>query len=68
MSKVSHAEEARTAHVLDGDGAGERPQVGVADPGELRLEGVQQVARDLQPRVRADAILRRESASIGSAH
>ncbi len=38
----------RTAHVLNGSCTGQGPQVRVADPRELCLDGLQHVARNLQ--------------------
>ncbi len=49
---------ARTAHLLDGDDAAQRVQVGIREPGEFGLHGLQQVARHLEARVRAVVALR----------
>ena len=38
----------RTAHVLNGSCAGQGPQIRVADPRKLVLDGLQHVARNLQ--------------------
>ncbi len=42
----------RTAHLLDRGGARQCPEVGGADPGELGLDGLQQLARHLAGQVR----------------
>lgn len=52
----------RTPHLLDGDSACQGPQVRVGDPGELLLQRVQQLARNVQSFVGTDAALGREPA------
>lgn len=37
-----------TAHLLDGSNAGQSPQIAVRDPGELLLEGLEELASNVQ--------------------
>lgn len=51
-----------TAHLLDGNCSSEGPQVRVGDPGELLLDGLQQVLCDVETLICTDALLRGEPA------
>ena len=49
-----------TSQFLNGDSASQRPQVGVGDPRELLLDGLQQVLSNVEPLVCVDALLGRK--------
>ena len=49
-----------TSQVLNGDSASQRPQIGVGDPWELLLDGLQQVLSDVEALVCIDALLGRK--------
>ena len=55
-----------TSQFLNGDSASQRPQVGVGDPGELLLDGLQQVLSNVEPLVRVDALLGRKPAGYNT--
>lgn len=59
-SAASIAGKLPTSQFLDGDSAGQRPQVRVGDPGELLLNGLQQVLSNVETLVGVDALLSRE--------
>ena len=55
-----------TSQVLNGNSASQRPQIGVGDPGELLLDGLQQVLSNVEPLVRVDALLGRKPAGYNT--
>ena len=51
-----------TPQVFNGDSSRKGPQVGVGDPGEFVLDGLQQVLSNVQALVRIYALLSRKPA------
>lgn len=51
-----------TPQVFNGNSSRKGPQVGVRDPGELLLDGLQQVLSNVQALVRINALLSRKPA------
>ena len=51
-----------TSQVFNGNSSRKGPQVGVGDPGELLLDGLQQILSNVQALVRINALLSRKSA------